>query len=149
MKLGIVRAEGVVFCISPRNSALGVAHLLERTGSKHVVVTPDLKPLADEAISALKERGSGVPVVGLMPAFQDLFRDHGSDGFEYLPEPKLKGLDDPVVILHSSGASSYFGPQSVSMMLIVSPRLCRVPKTDYLHEPQLGLLLAFAMARRP
>jgi len=43
-----------------------------------------------------------------MPAFKDLFPDDDSEEFEYLTEPKLKGLDDPVFLLHSSGASSYF-----------------------------------------
>ena len=109
VKLGIVRAESAAFAVSPRNSAPAVAHLIEKTGSKHIIVTPDLKPLADAAITVLKEQGSGIPVVQLMPAFRDLFPDHDSDDFEYLPEPKLKGLDDPVVLLHSSGASRYFG----------------------------------------
>lgn len=116
-KLGMVRAEGVAFAVSPRNSAPGVAHLIDKTGSKHIIVTPDLKPLADAAVSVLKERGSKIPVVRLMPAFKDLFPDHDSEDFDYLPEPKHKGLDDPVVILHSSGASRYLGPRSVFMMI--------------------------------
>ena len=40
-----------------------------------------------------------------MPAFESLFPDDDSEDFEYLPESKLKGLDDPVIIMHSSGAS--------------------------------------------
>ena len=113
VKLGIVRVEGAAFPVSPRNSAPGVAHLIEKTGTKHIIVTPDLKPLADAAVSVLKEQGSEIPVVRLMPVFKDLFPDHDSEDFEYLPEPKLKGLDDPAVILHSSGASRYSGLRSV------------------------------------
>jgi len=105
VKLGIVRAESAAFAISPRNSAPGVAHLIEKTGSKYIIVTPDLKPLADAAVAALKEQGSEIPLIQLMPAFEGLFPDHDPEDFEYLPEPKLKGLDDPTVILHSSGAS--------------------------------------------
>ena len=44
-----------------------------------------------------------------MPAFKELFPDDDSEDFDYLPEPKLKGLDDPVCLLHSSGTSRYFG----------------------------------------
>lgn len=108
MKLGITRVDCAAFTVSPRNSASGVTHLINKTGSKYIIVTPDLRPLADAAIAILKEQGSEVPVVRLMPAFRDLFPDDDSEDFEYLPELKLKGLDDPVVILHSSGGSRHF-----------------------------------------
>ena len=104
-ELGIIRTEGTAFPISPRNSASGVAHLINKTGSKHIIVTPDLNPLVDAAIAILKEQGFEIPIVRLMPAFESLFPDDDSEDFEYLPEPKLKGLDDPVIIMHSSGAS--------------------------------------------
>jgi len=65
----------------------------------------------DAAIAILTEQGSTIPVIQLMPTFKDLFPDDDSDDFEYLPVPKLKGLDDPVFILHSSGVSWYFGPR--------------------------------------
>ena len=122
MKLGIVRAESAAFAVSPRNSAPGVAHLIEKTGSKHIIVTPDIKPLADAAVSVLKEQGSEIPVVQPMPAFEDLFPDHDPEDFEYLPEPKLKGLDDPTVILHSSGASRYLTLRSVFMITVDFPQ---------------------------
>ena len=102
-KLGIIRAECVAFAVSPRNSAAGVAHLINKTGSRYIVVTPDLKPLMDTTIAILKEQGSVIPDVQLMPTFGDLFPDGDSEDFEYLPEPELSGPDDPVCILHSSG----------------------------------------------
>ena len=73
------------------------------------MVTPDFNPLVDAAIAILKEQGFEIPIVQLLPAFENLFPDDDSEDFEYLPEPKLKGLDDPVIILHSSGASGDFG----------------------------------------
>ena len=100
--------------ISPRNSASAVAHLINKTESKFIIATPDLKPLTDAAVSILKERGFGVPTVQLMPTFKDLFADDNSENFEYLPEPKLKGLDDPVCLLHSSGVSRYLSLRSAS-----------------------------------
>ena len=108
IELGIIRAEGATFAISPGNSAPALASLINKTGSRHIMVTPDLKPLIDAAIAILKEQGFEVPVVQPMPVFKDLFQEY-SENFEYLPEPKLKGLDDPVRILHSSGASRCFG----------------------------------------
>lgn len=122
VKLGIVRIEGVPFAVSPRNSAPGVAHLVEKTGSKYIIVTPDLKLLADAAVSILKERGSEIPVIQLMPAFKDLFPNYDPEDFEYLPELKLKGSDDPAVILHSSGGSRYLDLRSVWMVTIVFPQ---------------------------
>ncbi|KAF9650627.1 acetyl-CoA synthetase-like protein [Thelephora ganbajun] len=109
-KLGIIRAEGAVFAVSPRNSASAVAHLISKTGSQHIIATPDLKPLTDAAIAILKEQRSKIPVVQLMQTFEELFPDDDSENFEYLPEPKLKGLDDPVCILHSSGSVAYPKP---------------------------------------
>lgn len=108
-KIGIIRAEAVVFPISPRNSAPAVAHLINKTGSQHIIITHDLSPLIDAAIVILKGQGSKIPVIQLMPSFGELFPDDDSENFEYLPEPKLKGLDDPVCLLHSSGESAYFG----------------------------------------
>ena len=102
-KLGIIRAECVAFTVSPRNSAAGVAHLINKTGTQHIVITSDLKSLMDTTIAILKEQGSTIPEVQLMPTFEDLFPDDDSGDFKYLPEPKPNGPDDPVCILHSSG----------------------------------------------
>lgn len=117
-------------------------------GSQYIIITQDLKPLVDATIAILKEQGSKIPVIQLMPAFKDLFPDDDSEDFEYLPEPKLRGLDDPVCILHSSGAPKYFGLGSAFLIVIFS-RLGRLPKADHLHESHLGLLLAFAVVWRP
>ena len=100
--------------ISPRNSAASVAHLINKTGSQYIVVTPDLRPLVDAAFANLREQGSEMPVIQLMPTFKNIFPDDESDDFEYLPDLKNKGLDDPVCILHSSGMSRGFYRLSVS-----------------------------------
>jgi len=146
-ELGIIRAEGVAFPISPKNSASAVAHLIDKTGTKHIIVTPDLEPLTDAAIAIMKERGLKVPVVQPMPAFNDLFPDDDSEDFEYLPAPKFKGLEDPVCLLHSSGEPKLFDMQPIYMTIVVF-RLRRVPETDHFYKSHLGLLLAFAMARQ-
>lgn len=103
-KLGIIRAGSVAFAISPRNSAAGIAHLINKTGTQHVLVTPDLKPLMDATIAILKElEGTIIPAVQSMPTFKDFFPDDEEEDFEYLPEPDATGPDDPICILHSSG----------------------------------------------
>ena len=95
----------------------------------------------------MKERELKIPVVQLMPAFSDLFPDNDSNDFEYLPAPKLRGLEDPVCILHSSGASRCFDLQTVHDDRCF--RLRRASKAGHFYKSHLGLLLAFAMVRRP
>lgn len=69
------------------------------------MLTPDLKPLLDATVAILKEQGADIPVVELMPTFEELFRGGDSDDSEYLPDLKHNGADDPICILHSSGVS--------------------------------------------
>ena len=114
-ELGIIRAECVAFAISPRNSAAAVANLINRMGSRHVIVTPDLKPLIDAAISILEGEMSEIPAVQFMPTFSDLFPDDDSKDFEYLPEPQNESVDDPICILHSSGTPKHFRSIAVSI----------------------------------
>ena len=102
-KLGIIRAECVAFAVSPRNSAAGIAYLINKTGTQRIMVTPDLKPLVDATVAILTEQRSRIPVVQPMPTFKDLFPDNDSEEFEYLPELSANSPDDPVCILHSSG----------------------------------------------
>ena len=96
----------------------------------------------------MKEQKSDVPVVQTMPTFKDLFPDDDSENFEYLPELKLKGLDDQVGLLHTSGAFRYFGPQS-AFMVIVGSRFRLIPKANRFYESRLALLLAIPVAWRP
>lgn len=103
-QLGIIRAEGVAFAVSPRNSALAVAHLLTKTSAKHLLVTEDLKSLANAAIDSM----SHPSLVVSMPSFyKDLFLDK-DEIFETLPPAKHKEIHDPVAILHSSGKAFLF-----------------------------------------
>ena len=51
-----------------------------------------------------------------MPAFKHLFPDDDSEDFDYLLESKLKGLDDLICLLHSSGAFRYSGLRPVNTM---------------------------------
>ena len=146
IELGIVRAEGVAFAVSPRNSAPGVAYLIDKTGSEYLIFTSDLKPLVDAALVILKEQGSKIPVFRLMPTFKDLFPEDDSEDFEYLSEPRLKGLDDPIVLLHSSGTPGYSCLGTV-FMRIVARRLCCIPKAHHFYKSHCGLLFAFAMVR--
>ena len=113
------------------------------------MITPDLKPLADAAIANLKGQGSKLPVVQLMPTFKGLFPDDESDDFEYLPDLKNSGPDDPICILHSSGMPRRFCLSSASVTMIAVTRFGYVPEGGHLYESYLGLLLALSLVRRP
>jgi len=147
-EFGIIRAEGAAFMISPSHSASAIAYLIDKTGTKHIIITPDVEPLADAVVAIMKERGLEIPVVRPMPAFSDLFPDGDSKDFEYLPAPKLKGLEDPACLLHSSGASGRFDLQTVYMTIVIF-RVRWASKIGHFYESHLGLLLAFAVVRWP
>ena len=86
-----------------------------------------------------------------MPTFEYLFSgpDNEPEDIEYLPEPKIKDIDGPVCILHSSGMSRYLALRVDFTNVVVILRLGRVPKTGHHFESQLGYFLPFAMVRRP
>ena len=94
-KLSIIRAECIAFPVSPKNSATSVAHLINKTGSRHVFVTQYLKPLVDAATIILKKQ---VPVVLLMPTFKDLFVGGDSENFGRLG-PRL--VSTIMIMIHS------------------------------------------------
>ena len=101
---GVQRAGFVAFPISPRNSPAAVAHLLTKTGAPYLVVGPEpaLQELAVAAFDLLNEQGVPLPHRAPMPVFEDLYND---TPVEFLP-PLHADLDDPTVMMHSSGMLS-------------------------------------------
>ncbi|KAJ7607406.1 hypothetical protein FB45DRAFT_948237 [Roridomyces roridus] len=84
---GILRAGFQAFPISPRNSDVGVAHLLKSTKCSHVF-------LSEQKINILP-----------MPTFDDLYAP--SESTSSLPPMQKLGLEEPAVILHSSGSTAF------------------------------------------
>lgn len=99
-EIGLFRAEAVAFLISPRNSTAAIAHMVEKTGTQYLLVSEDLKNLAMTAIESVEN----APQVALMPKFEDLYPESGSQ-FEPMPPLRSRNADDLVTILHSSGKS--------------------------------------------
>lgn len=104
-EVGILRAGFAVFPISPRNSPEAVAHLLKKTGARHLLVggEPMLQKLAAASLELLRADGhTEIPQSG-MPRFEDLY-PHDSPGSEFKHYPPVKfNLNAPSLILHSSG----------------------------------------------
>ncbi|KAF7353828.1 Acetyl-CoA synthetase-like protein [Mycena venus] len=88
---GILRAGYQAFPVSPRNSDVAIAHLLQSTGCTHVFVSGD---------NAMQKPGhcSGCETVFLFAP---------SDPAISLPPMRKVGLDAPAVILHSSGSTAF------------------------------------------
>ena len=98
-----MRAGCVVFPISPRNSAVAVAHLVNKTRAQHVFVSPD--PANQCLIKAASEslHDSFKFNVHSTPTFEDLFpTGDGSLQEEFFVAPK-RSANDIAAIFHSSG----------------------------------------------
>ncbi|TFK84744.1 acetyl-CoA synthetase-like protein [Polyporus arcularius HHB13444] len=95
------------FPISTRNSALAVAHLVKQTGIQHLFVSSDpaMQRLAHEAAELRAADGARVQTFQ-MPTFEDLYlKDEGVDF-----EVQKRGLDEIVMIMHSSGSTAFPKP---------------------------------------
>ncbi|KAJ7206143.1 hypothetical protein B0H12DRAFT_1243356 [Mycena haematopus] len=103
---GIMRAGCQAFPVSPRNSDVAIAHLLQSTDCTHVFVSADnaMQSLVRAAAGKLSMLGREVKFLP-MPTFEDLFAP--SDPVISLPPMCKVGLDAPAVILHSSGSTAF------------------------------------------
>ncbi|KAH7929530.1 acetyl-CoA synthetase-like protein [Leucogyrophana mollusca] len=113
--MSIIRANYVVFPISPRNSAAAVAHLLDKVGVDHVLVGREqvMQDLVNDALDVLRDQYPSAPTPNLSPMFifEDLFlpTEDGHAMSETLPF-KYKGPNSPLIILHSSGSTGFPKP---------------------------------------
>ncbi|VDB85562.1 unnamed protein product [Peniophora sp. CBMAI 1063] len=108
--LAIMRCGHTVFCISTRNSAAAVAHLVRATGAFQLFVSPDhaMRHLASEASETLKQEGLDLTTLPI-PRFDEIYF---KDSESVLDERRLRrpSTDDPVLILHSSGSTAFPKP---------------------------------------
>lgn len=105
---GIMHLGFTPFPISTRNSAVGVAHLMGKTGILQLFVSPDpaMQRLAQQAIEILAKEGTDVEILNL-PQFEDIYNDNND--FQDV-EPGPIGPDTTVLILHSSGSTAFPKP---------------------------------------
>ncbi|KAJ7596093.1 hypothetical protein C8J56DRAFT_395210 [Mycena floridula] len=120
---GIMRAGYQAFPISSRNSAMGIAHLIQKTRTKYLFVSADsavqrLALGACEHPSIGGSVGSNLHILD-MPAFETLLgpssASMGIPQEEFAPLPPMIPPDcsDPAFILHSSGSTGL--PRPVTM----------------------------------
>ncbi|KAF7355647.1 Acetyl-CoA synthetase-like protein [Mycena sanguinolenta] len=111
--MSCLRANYVVFPISPRNSSAAVAHLIDKGAVDHLLVGPDpaLLALATDATQIVHEKYSTpVPDISATPLFEDLFHpDSQSITAEDIPY-EYHGPDSPGLICHSSGSTRFPSP---------------------------------------
>jgi acyl-CoA synthetase (AMP-forming)/AMP-acid ligase II len=102
---GILRAGYQAFPISPRNSDLAVAHLVQSTACSHIFVSADpaMQKLAGAAGDKISALGGELNIVAI-PTFEELF--DSSVALGPIPQMEKFGLDEPAVILHSSGTQT-------------------------------------------
>jgi acyl-CoA synthetase (AMP-forming)/AMP-acid ligase II len=112
--MSCLRANYVVFPISPRNSPGAVAHLIDKVGVRHLLIghEPAMQDLANAALGILGKQYPlrTAPDVSHVPLFEELFlpaSEQHMDIAAALPY-EYKGPDATVVILHSSGSSRGF-----------------------------------------
>ncbi|KAJ7233038.1 hypothetical protein C8J57DRAFT_1090832 [Mycena rebaudengoi] len=103
-----LRANYLVFPISPRNSPSAVAYLIDKVGVNYLLIghEPTMQDISANAIQILKDQypGTAVPDVSYVPLFEDLFlpQSEGSLAPEDIPY-EYHGPDAPALVIHSSG----------------------------------------------
>ncbi|KAG7447913.1 acetyl-CoA synthetase-like protein [Guyanagaster necrorhizus] len=115
--MSLLRANYVFFPISPRNSAVAVAHLLHKVGVQHVLIGRDasMQDLANQALEILKSQYSSDTFPELssipIPIFEDYFQSQWEQNTheENLPLPPIDP-DSLAFYLHSSGSTAYPKP---------------------------------------
>ncbi|KAJ7640716.1 hypothetical protein DFH06DRAFT_1429524 [Mycena polygramma] len=109
---GLLRAGYQAFPISPRNSDVAVAHLLQKVACSHVFVSVDasMQKLAGSAAMEVSALG-GELIIMPMPTFEELFEN--ADAADFAPTLKNIGLDEPAIILHSSGSTAF--PKAIKL----------------------------------
>lgn len=105
--MSIIRANCAAFLVSPRNSPLAVAHLINKVGVSHILVSRDqaMQDLVNEALDILTTRygSKQLPTQSPMLLFEDLFPPLRSAD-DYAPPPYVNsGPEARAIILHSSG----------------------------------------------
>ncbi|THV01944.1 acetyl-CoA synthetase-like protein, partial [Dendrothele bispora CBS 962.96] len=119
----VMRANFVLFPISPRNSPQAIAHLIQKVRVKHMLVGFDqsMQELMERAVEFLKTeygyRDDQIPAMSMMPLFEDLYLENGLDKGKEIVEKireeislKRQQPQDIQFYLHSSGSTAFPKP---------------------------------------
>ncbi|KAJ3847468.1 hypothetical protein EV368DRAFT_51127 [Lentinula lateritia] len=111
--MSIIRANFIVFPISPRNSPQAVAHLISKVGVDHILMGHEssMQDLVREALEIVKTSSAMnyVPHVSLAPFFEDLFLQNPVSNADDLPF-KRRNPHDILFYIHSSGSTAHPKP---------------------------------------
>jgi acyl-CoA synthetase (AMP-forming)/AMP-acid ligase II len=102
--MSCLRANYVVFPISPRLSPAAIANLIHNAGVEYLLVGPAMDDLAAAAMQTLQNQypDTATPNLFSAPSFDDLFTPDKIFGPGDLPYED-SDLDDVACLLHSSG----------------------------------------------
>lgn len=98
-----MRAGGVAFPVSPRNSPAAVAHLLTKTNSHDVFVSPDRAMQDLMAAAKLLVPVTFDLLVHVAPTYDDLFPSGGGISERVVFTPPKRAQHEQAAIYHSSG----------------------------------------------
>ncbi|KAJ7087037.1 hypothetical protein C8R43DRAFT_939403, partial [Mycena crocata] len=113
--MSCLRANYIVFPISPRNSPAAVSYLINKVGVDHLLIghEPVMLQLANDALEILGREFPRMvpPDVSHVPSFEDLYlpASERSISPEDLPY-EYKGPDVTACIMHSSGSTAFPKP---------------------------------------
>lgn len=103
---GIVRAGGTAFLISPRNSRAAIAHLLKETRTQLLLLGADERVLSLATFTPADAENHAVSMKNV-PVFNDLYSGKSERDYTYpMPDCAEDSIDQPAIILHSSGSSA-------------------------------------------
>ena len=107
--------------ISPRNSAAGIAHMLEAVSSTRVIAQPCTEQLLEDVQSDMASKGVQIKV-DMLPALADVLPCLATDGQqtaaakaveEYPYDNSTLDLMKPAIYIHSSGSTGF--PKSIPL----------------------------------
>lgn len=134
--MSCVRANYVVFPISPRNSPTAIAHLIDKVGVNHLLIghEPAMLELANDALDILRSQYplTAAPDVSYVPLFEDLFLPSSERSLVLDLPYEYKGPDATACIMHSSGSSCEISVGYLSPTLFY--RLYRFPQAYLLDK---------------
>lgn len=116
--VGIFWAGYTAFPISPRNGTQAVADLLSRTKAECLLISPDarISHLANAALDIFRGKHGTTVSIHDLPTFDVLFDVPVPAGI--MARPVQRDIDQPLMILHSSGLHTDILRQN--MLLILS-----------------------------
>ncbi|KAJ7842962.1 hypothetical protein B0H14DRAFT_2779739 [Mycena olivaceomarginata] len=145
--MSCMRANYVVFPISPRNSPAAVAHLVDKAKVKYVLIghEPAMLELMTAALNILSTQYplTTPPDVSYTPLFEELFLHNAPTISPNSIPYEYKGPDAIACIMHSSGSTAFPKPIYWS-----NHRTIEVALTPWFggprpHEPSMGILQTY------